>query len=629
MCGIIAHLAFDPGCILSEDQIRTLNDWHAHRGPDGAGLFLDGPAALGARRLAIVDVEGGQQPISTLDGRFTIVFNGEIYNHKELRQQLGAKGYAFKTYSDTEVILNAFADEGPACLRRFNGMFAFAIWDKKQASLFVARDRLGIKPLYYALGPGQALFSSELRAITHSGFFELSWDLKALSDYLAYWYLCQPRTMFNEVKQLPPGHYAWVKDGQMRTQCWWQMPLEAESDMSLKEASLQLEALLRDSIRLRMAADVPVGIFLSGGIDSGLMTALAAREGHRNIKAFSIRFDDPSYDEGPLARLTADFNQVELHATLLKTLTPAQIEEVIGKLDGPIGNASYVPAYFLSKLASGYVKSVLSGDGGDELFGGYPTYQAVYYQDLWRHSPGMVKAMVRALARRIPVSHQRISFDYRIKQLMKGIDGDYCFGHYVWRQIAPLERQRSLMRPQVFDALQGHDPFCVARNCFERAGKLQTQNQLMYVDLNTYLLNDHLCKIDRMSMACGLEVRLPYLDYRIVELAMRLPARHKVDFRRTKIILKQIARTYLPGKVLRCPKKGLTSPIAGWLTGPLSAYAMDHLSGGIATEFFDPRQIETLWQEHQQFKCDHSRLLWALLTLNVWAESLPARTGIR
>jgi asparagine synthase (glutamine-hydrolysing) len=627
MCGIVAHLAFGPRAVLDRPQIEALNDRHFHRGPDEGDVFLDGAAALGIRRLSIVDPAGGHQPMTSRDGRYTIVFNGEIYNHKDLRKRLQDKGYAFRTNSDTEVLLYAFIDGGSSCLDRLNGMFAFVVWDRQTKKMFAARDRLGIKPLYYALTPQRVLFSSELRAITHSGLFDLSWDIRALSDYLAYWYVCQPRTVFNEVKQLPAGHFAWVEAGTMRMEQWWQMPLGPEQNISFKKACLQLEGLLDDAIKLRLQADVPVGIFLSGGIDSGLIAALAARQGHKSLKAFSIGFGQKSYDELPLAKLTASANHIQLYSTTAGTLTPQEAQEVMTKLDEPLGNASYVPEYFLSKLASASVKSVLSGDGGDELFGGYPTYQAPYYQDLWRRTPSMVKGLMKGLARRLPVSHERISFDYRLKQLMKGIDGDYCFGHYVWRQIASIERQRSLMRPEVFEALGGHDPLNVARGHFDKAKDLGLQNRLMYVDIETYLANDHLRKVDRMSMSCGLEVRLPFLDYRVVEFAMRLPAEHKVSLRRTKIILKQIARPLLPGDVLRGAKKGLTSPIAGWLNGSLSGFAAEHLSGGVLAGLFDGGQINSLWEEHRNFKADHSRLLWALLTLNVWAKSLPVKAA--
>jgi asparagine synthase (glutamine-hydrolysing) len=629
MCGIVAHLGFSPGTSLNKEQIHTLNAWHLHRGPDEGGVFVDGPMAMGIRRLSIVDVANGHQPMTTSDGRYTIVFNGEIYNHKELRQRLLSKGHSFKTTSDTEALLYAFADEGPRCLKSLNGMFAFTIWDRQAKRLFVARDRFGIKPLYYALTEDRVLFSSELRAIAHSGFFDFFWDIKAISDYLAYWYVCQPRTVFNEVKQLPPGHFAWVEAGQMRMEPWWQLPQEPGPSISFKEACGKLEGLLEESIKLRMEADVPVGLFLSGGIDSGVVGALAARQGYQNIEAFGIGFEDQSYNELPLAKLTALKSGLKFHSTTIGPLTSAAIEEVISKLDEPLGNASYVPMYFLSKLAGSHVKSVLSGDGGDELFGGYPTYQAPYYQHLWQRTPALFRNMVKGFSRRMPVSHKRISFDYRMKQLMKGIDGDYRHGHYVWRQVASLERQRSLMRPEVFSALDGHDPFEVAQDYFDQAKKLSIQNQLMYVDLKTYLVDDHLRKVDRMSMACGLEVRLPYLDYRVVEMAMRLPAAYKVNFRRTKIILKQIARPLLPKQVLQGSKKGLTSPIAGWLKGPLAEFTRERLSGGIVEELFDPTEISALWREHQGLQADHSRLLWALLTLSVWAQSLPRKAALR
>jgi asparagine synthase (glutamine-hydrolysing) len=622
MCGIIAHVAFEDRYRISREFLQELNELQHHRGPDDGGVYLSGAVALASRRLSIVDVEGGHQPVLSQDGRYAIVFNGEIYNHEEIRQKLLSQGYCFKTRSDTETVLNAFIDRGPDCLRSFNGMFAFAIWDDQTRELFVARDRVGVKPLYFSVDGKRAMFSSELKPLHESELFPMDLDPQSISDYLAYWYVCEPRTIFKNISQLKPGHYAVVKNGKMRETPYWQMPCAKEINISFPDACAQLDDLLDDAVKIRIPQEVPFGTFLSGGIDSGLITALCARHSRDRLKAFSIGFKEESYSELPQARDTARRNKADLFVTQINAMTPAIVEEIGAAFDEPLGNASYVPTYLLAKFASQKVKVVLTGDGGDELFGGYPTYQAPYFQSMYRSSPSWLIRAAEGFVGNLPVSHRRISLDFRLKQFMRGASLSYPRAHYSWREVTPWDVQSRLFKPDVLRELSGRDPFGVADGYFKEAKALSVQNQLMYVDMKTYLLNDHLRKVDRMTMAHSLEARIPLLDFRIVEFAMRLPAQHKVTFQRTKRILKQVAKRYLPNIIINGKKKGLTSPIAGWLANDLRGYTMDALQGGIMSALFDPREIKTLLIEHQDRKKDHSRLLWALLALQVWHKNL-------
>ncbi len=625
MCGILAHVAFEEKARISEETLKGLNGLLTHRGPDSGGIYRQDEVGLAIRRLSIIDLKTGDQPIFSEDSRYVIVFNGEIYNYQELRQNLLKRGYRFKTNSDTEVLLYSFIDEGPACLSRLNGMFAFAVWDNKKRELFLARDRLGVKPLYYAIDESRVLFSSEITPLYRSHFFPRRLNIRAISDYLAYWYICEPETIFEGMFQLPAGHYAFVRNRRLEKFRYWQVPNEGELDISYSKAQERLRDLLEDAVRLRIKVDVPIGTFLSGGIDSGLVTAFSAKHIAHRLKSFAIGFPQKSYSEIDLAQKTARRYDVDLHAAPCPDMTPDILEHTAGAFDEPLGNASFVPTFFLAQSARRDVKVVLTGDGGDELFGGYPTYQAPYYLNMYRRFPGVFKTLLKKVVQNIPVAHERISLDFRLKQLMKGLDYPYTRAHFTWREVGALSVQKELFHEDVWEKLSGYDPFSRTDAYFAQAKNLSVKNQYMFVDLNTYLLNDHLRKVDRMTMAHSLEARLPYMDYRIVELAMRLPEAYKVTFFQTKKILKDMAKDFLPAAVVNGPKKGLTPPIAHWLAGPLKDYAGDQLQGGIMDQLFEKKTIRTLWEEFLSHRCDHSRLLWALLTLKVWSKNLEKK----
>jgi len=625
MCGIIGNFSFQKETTFSQDKFRRLNQMHQHRGPDGEGVYFKNNISLGSRRLAVIDIPTGQQPMVSADGRYVIVFNGEIYNYPELKKELSDDGYHFSTHSDTEVLLNLYRQQGPAGLCRLNGMFAFAIWDNQTQQLFLARDRMGVKPLYYAINQQRLFFSSELTPIYSSGLFSLTWDYQAISDYLAYWYICEPKTIYKEIKQLPPGHYAVVKGGRIEIVSWWQIPAQKEIKISFPQACETLEGLLDDAVKIRLRADVPVGVFLSGGIDSGLVASYAREHASGGLKAFSIGFKEKTYNELPLAQCTARKLGLDFFPVDMAEVSVADLERTIAAFDEPLGNASLFPTYFLAQAAHQSLKVVLSGDGADELFGGYPTYQVPYYLTAWHKIPGPLKALIRRAISKIPVNHDRISLDFRLKQLMKGADLSYPRGHYTWREVMGRDVQSRVFRPQVWKEICPYDPFDVIGDYFSQAKSLGIQNQAMYADLNTFVLNDHLRKMDRMTMAHGLEARLPFMDYRIVEFAMRLPQEHKVSFLKTKRILRQIAQRRLPTAVVVGKKKGLTPPIAHWLTRDIKAYCEGSLQGGIVEALFDPQAVRHLWVEHQEKRKDHSRMLWGLIVLNIWEKSLQTK----
>jgi asparagine synthase (glutamine-hydrolysing) len=618
MCGIIGHLDWSGRQQLPDERFAELTDLMTHRGPTSGGRFCEGPVALGVRRLAIIDVAHGDQPITSADGRYVIVFNGEIYNYKEIRETLVAKGYPIATGSDTETLLYAFIDAGPACLDQLNGMFAVAIWDREAKRLFLARDRLGVKPLYYANGPHGLLFASELTPIRLAGLQSLRVDLRAVADLLAYWYICEPKTIFEGVRQLAPGHYMLVDGEGARTERWWRVPVESEVDIGYREAAEELDGLLRDAVRLRMRSDVPVATLLSGGIDSGLVTAYA-REFTSDLQGFTIGFKEKSYSELALAAETARRLSVRLVTDTMGEIDDALIDTILGSIDEPLGNASLVPSYLLFRLASREVSVVLTGEGGDELFGGYPTYQAPWIRRVADRVPdGLLRAATAAVGA-LPVSHRRISLDYRLKQLVKGIRLPVERAHASWREVLNIRDQAALFRPETAAALEGYDPFDPFGRAFEESRGLEDVNRFMHADLHTYLLNDHLRKVDRMSMQHSVEAREPLLDKRVVEFAMRLPARYKVSALHTKRILRDVARPHLPAPVVAGAKKGLTPPIPAWIARDLSGYVGDQLRGGLVSELFEPVAVSRLLQEHAARHVDHSRLIWSLLSLQVWA----------
>jgi asparagine synthase (glutamine-hydrolysing) len=627
MCGIVGVLAWREGAALAEPELLRLNDLMTHRGPTSPGHYCEGPIGLAMRRLAIIDLTTGDQPMVSADGRYVMIYNGEIYNYAELRRDLEAAGQSFRTSSDTETLLNAYIAEGPACLDRLNGMFAFAIWDRRERSLFLARDRLGVKPLYLVNDPQRFMFASELTPIQRSGLFDLELDLRAVSDLLAYWYICEPKTMFRQVSQLPPGHYAMVKDGRIETTRWWAVPAGPERAISFGEAAEELARLLKDSVRLRLRSDVPLGTLLSGGIDSGLATAFAQAQSDQRIKSFSIGFKEKSYSELELATETAERLSVELISETMGKISADQIDHILKAIDEPLGNASMIPAFLLFKLARSQVPVVLTGDGGDELFGGYPTYQAPYYRRLYNLVPAPLRAPLRRAVHRIPVSHSRISLDYRLKRFVDGVDLPLDRGHASWREVLGVCGQSRLLRGEVRAELADYDPYEAFAAPFAASQGLSEINRLMHADCHTYLLNDHLRKVDRMSMLNSVEAREPFLDVRLVEFALALPPEHKVSFRETKRLLKAVARPLLPRKVVDGAKKGLTPPIPLWVADDLSDYVEERLNGSFLGALCEPQALATIQKEHREGRRDHSRLIWSLVSLQAWAEANETGDG--
>ena len=627
MCGICGVINLDLQEPLDPVPLLNMTGALRHRGPDDEGFYVDGPVGLGHRRLAIIDLATGKQPIANEDRTIWIVCNGEIYNYQELRQDLINAGHVFSTRSDTEVILHAYEMYGPECVNRLNGMFALAIWDGARRRLLLARDRAGIKPLYYARPPGAFLFGSELKAILQHPAMARRLDLTALQQYLSLEYVPTPRTIFAGINKLPPGHLLILEPGrdQAASRAYWDMSLvrsEGSGAKWLEDYLTEFRDIFAGVIRQELTADVPVGVLLSSGMDSSAIAAQAARFSARKLQSFTVAFDEPSFDESKQARRMAQYLGTE-HREI--TLTPKKMLELVPRLadylDEPLGDSSFIPTFLLAEFTRRQVKVALGGDGGDELFAGYSTLQA---HRLMRHYQGLVPGWLRQhlagpLLDYLPVTFKDISLDFKLRRFLAGQTSPPLIRHHFWLgSFTPQQRKLLLSierggSNEVEDLILAHG---------RQSGAGEVLNQILYCDMKLYLEGDILPKVDRASMANSLEVRVPFLNHRILEFAARLPLRFKLHRLTRKYLLRQAFKDLLPSAVLHRSKKGFNMPVAKWLTGPLRPLAEDLFSetrlkrGGL----FNAGYVQTLLAEHLARRRDHRKLLWTLLVFELWRE---------
>jgi asparagine synthase (glutamine-hydrolysing) len=607
---------------------RRMTDLMAARGPDGSGLWSERHAGgwdvvLGHRRLAIIDLDTGAQPLHAASGALHVTFNGEIFNFLELRAELEGRGAKFRTRSDTEVILEQFAAAGPDGLPALNGMFAFAVWDSRRGRLTLARDRAGVKPLYYCGLPGGGLaFASELTALLQHPDAPRRPSREALRDYFFADAIHPPRTAIEGVCKLPPGHWLAWEDGQVsEPRPFWQLAPAAPVAIGEEEARERLRTLLRTSVRRQLVADVPVGVFLSGGVDSSLVAALAAREVAAPLHTFSIAFEEPDFDESRHARQVArHLGTRHTEATVSERILLESLEAALGALDEPMADPSILPTYVLSRLAAGHVKVALGGDGGDELWGGYPTYRAHRMARVYARIPALVRrhAIERWVAR-LPVNPTYQSFEWKAKRFALRYDADDVRRHLRWMS------NTDLLDLQALFGGDGTEPALLAGGRGLAAGWSDPLNAMLALDFSTYMADSVLTKVDRASMAHGLEVRPPLLDDELIDLAFSLPGRFKLRGGRSKYLLKQVAAAYLPRAIVERPKQGFAIPLARWLRGPLRARleAIVAASGPLWTDTGLSRAVVAEWTvAHQQGRRDHSRPLWAVIVLDRWLRRL-------
>jgi asparagine synthase (glutamine-hydrolysing) len=607
MCGICGVVSASGS--VDPERIARMGATLVHRGPDSAGEFVDGAVALAARRLSIIDLETGDQPIANEDGTLHVVQNGELYNYRELRRELERAGHTFRTHGDTEVLLHLYEQHGDGFAERLRGMFAVAIWDSPRRRLVLARDRFGIKPLYYRHVDGELAFASELRALPRGEI-----DLDALEAFLAFNSIPAPLSIFREVRKLPAGHVLVWEDGAVRLERFARpAPLPQRDDDEEAELVEELRSRLRDSVRAHLVSDVPAGVLLSGGVDSALLAALAAGETAEPLRTFSIGFEERSFDELADARLVAERYGTEHRELVLRPDAALLLPALADAFDEPFADSSALPTYLVAELAAGDVKVALSGEGGDELFGGYYTYAA----DLLAKRVGGLARLARPVVERLPSSSAKASFDYRAKRFVRAAHLPPLERHHGWKEIFSPD-----LRAQLTGRRSAFDPVDLLRARYAETEGADELARLQDVDLGVYLVDDLLVKTDRASMAHSLEARVPYLDTVVTNLALALPTRHKVRGLSKKVLLRKAAAPLLPREIVHGKKRGFSIPAAAWLRGELEPFARETLSAETLRRqgFFEPRVVHALVDDHVAGREDLSRQLWGLLAFTLWHE---------
>ena len=626
MCGIAGKLNFRSEEPVTFDTIVRMCRAMRHRGPDDEGVYLDGHFGMGMRRLSIIDLSTGKQPIHNEDGSIWTVLNGEIYNYIELRAFLQEKGHVFKTYTDTEVIVHLYEEYGNEFVGHLIGMFAIAIWDQRKQELILVRDRLGIKPLYYFLDMKYLIFGSEIKAILAEGVSR-DIDLQALHDYLSLNYIPGPRSIFKYIHKLPPGHLLMWSRGTVTVTPYWDLDYNhnSKSNKSISDYCEELYELLNTTIKQHLCSDVPVGVFLSGGVDSSCLVALMSKLSSQPVKTFSIGFKEQSYNELGYAQVVSKAFKTDHHQLVISSSAVDLLPQLIRHFDEPFADSSAIPVYWVSKLAREHVKVALSGEGGDEVFAGYETYTAYKMAEIYKRLPTILAtAVIPAVIKRIPVSHRKISFEYKAKRFVEGALLSPATGHYWWKVIFTEDAKTALYEREPRGLTE---PVTMYRDIYDHSGAADPLARLQHIDLKVYLPDDILVKADRMSMAHSLEVRVPFLDHRVVEFATLLPTWLKVRRLNKKYILKRTMSGLLPKQILKGKKRGFNVPIAMWLRGELRELMHDTLSPARLKEvgWFNPTAVSALIREHEEMRMDMSRNIWGLLVLMQWYEEYGRR----
>lgn len=612
MCGIVGIICKDVSRTCDESALIAMRDLQFHRGPDEEGIFIEGNVGLGHRRLSIIDLSTGHQPMTNEDGTLWIAYNGEIYNFKPLREELIKKGHIFRTNSDTEVILHLYEEKGPACVNELNGMFAFAIWDKNSRTLFMARDRMGKKPLYYAATREAFLFSSEIKSLFKSGLLKAECNAHTLAEYFLFRHVSGENTMFNGVKNLLPGHTLTLKDGVIEIKKYWSLfPAMQRNGIPFAEAEEHLSYLIQDAVKIRMVSDVPLGTFCSGGVDSSLVTAIAAKSVGHPINTFSVGFHEHDWDETSYAQMVSKQYGTIHHEIKLSNQEFAELlPKMIWHNDEPLNFANSVQMYAISKLAKEYVTVVLTGEGSDELFAGYPRYLIPKMLSLYQSMPAfMKKAFVSGLG---------LMNDHRAEKLK-------TYVHCPMQDVL-LYNASFLKREFVSEILpkyhNGGFDFRLESILRGNAIDLDPITNLSILDQQNYLVSI-LMRQDKMSMAASVESRVPFLDYRIVEYANSLPENYKVKFFQGKYIVKKVAGRYLPDKIVHRKKSGFGVPLDRWFREPggMGAIADSLLDNTNAGDIFDKKLLAVILSEHKSGMKDHSDILWEAVNFLLWSKA--------
>ncbi len=632
MCGITGAVWNDADKAVERATLQRMIDVLRHRGPDGEGVYVaegriqpgNGVApsvALGHRRLAIIDVTCGQQPLSNEDGSVWIVFNGEIYNFRDLRHRLEGAGHQFRTQSDTETIVHLYEQEGPEFVTHLNGMFALALWDAKRQQLILARDRLGKKPLVYRHESGRLLFASELKSLLEVPGVPREIDPQALDEYLTYQYVPHPRTILRGIAKLPPGHYAIYREGQLYVRSYWQPDFNREEARSAADYAEELRTLLRSAVELRLQSEVPLGAFLSGGIDSTIIVGLMSQLAAEPVRTFSIGFPVKEFDETHYARAAAERFGTIHEEFQVRPDAMEILPRLVWHYDEPFGDSSAVPTWYVSQLTRQHVTVALTGDGGDELFAGYPRYLAVWLAEGFDRLPRLLRrTLAGSFWQHLPSSTRQKSMGRRFKRFVEMLGQSSPRRYLNWIAIFGEARRAALYSDAFLDRLPDKDPLNFLTTALARCSRRDPVTAYSLADLVTYLPCDLMTKVDIASMAHGLECRQPFLDYRVVELAARMPGRLKFRRGHGKRILREAFADLLPRSIQRRRKMGFGVPLDHWFRHELRDFTREILLDRKTLDrgYFRPEAVLQLWDEHQQSRFNHGYRLWSLLILELW-----------
>jgi asparagine synthase (glutamine-hydrolysing) len=634
MCGICGAMSLEGP--LDPEVARALPRMTralAHRGPDGHGEFVDAFAALGHRRLAIIDRAGGDQPMSNEDGSCQIVFNGEIYNHRDLRKELIGRGHVFRTHSDTETIVHAYEQFGPACVDRLEGMFAFAIYDARRRALFLARDRMGKKPLFYGIFGGALHFASEIKAIVQSPNWNGEPNMDGLEGYLSLGYYLAPDTAYRRVSQLEPAHWLRLQNGQIETREYWDVTIFDTDTRSESLIMEQLDDVLRRAVSARLESEVPLGAFLSGGIDSGLVVSYMSEASGGTVVTTSVGFDDAEHNELSAAQLTASSLGTSHHAEVMTPRLEEVFEPLVNAFDEPFADSSAVPTFYVSQMARRHVTVALSGDGGDEAFGGYDFRYVPHALEarLRRLVPGATGRRAAAALGAIWPRSQRLPRLLRLASVLENLGRDSAGAYYAdLCFLKPAETRRLLGDPSV-PRIEDSRVYQAVTAPYRRCPSSSPIQRAQYADLKVYLPNDVLAKVDRMSMQHSLEVRCPLLDREVIEFAFRLPTDRKMPKLHPKHLLRRLASQRLPAELSTLPKRGFTAPVGTWIGGPYAQIYRDQVLGSSSRTgaLLDLPWLNRLFEEHRSGRSNYSYVLWATWMLEGWlrrqsAQVIPA-----
>ena len=619
MCGIAGVLEFQPGRPVASHLLEAMGKVIEHRGPDQGGYYQDGPVGLVGRRLKIIDLSpAGSQPVPNEDGSIQLVYNGEMFNHGDLRRQLEALGHRFRGHCDSEVVVHAYEAWGVRCVERFRGFFAFALWDGARRQLVLARDRIGIKPLYYAVDSDRVVFGSEIKAILEHPDVPRAMDLQAMYHYLGYEFVPGPATMFQGICKLPPASVLIARNGRVETESYWELRFaDAADDPATLER--RVRDTCRDAVHAWMMSDVPEGVFLSGGLDSTAVLAFAREATAGPLPTFTLGYDDPSFSEWEYAREAARYYGTEHREIRVAPVTPEIIEQVVWHLDEPMTDLSSVPLYLLCREARRDVTVCLSGEGGDEVFVGYDRFVASKAERLYRLIPRSIRTrVIEPLVTRLPDQEPKKGPLVLVRRFIEGARLDPAGLHMRWQHFASPELDARLFREHVLRSVD-RDRFAPLGRAAARCNSRRQLDQEIFVDTRFTLPDSVLMKVDKMSMAHALEVRVPLLDHHLVELAATLPPGLKFPRFQTRAIYRRALRGVLPSKILTRGKQGYSLPLKQWLRADLRDYMVQLLDGSeVVRAHFDRAGVRTMIGEHLAMRANHNHTLWALINLTLW-----------